>query len=343
MIRPFDWKPSRGFRASRSVASLLLVAVVSAGFPGAMASGAAASKRAKDGPCLKAERNKVAVDATSGEQIRCTKVGTKYRWRLVGAAPAGSAAEESITVNKTVYVSGTRIDVQTVRLSSTQIRVEARVTNQNVTDKSVEDHLFRTPVLLEDAAGNRRELAISDVRPIPVGSFMPMTWTADQRDPQVTRSAPRLVFGSGENNQSFVPLLAGPAQTFVPKVGFGVGASIESPEVSSQILDSKLRTTYRGELKGQYSVYIRVKVTGKVKTSADQYVGMDMYTLTLPSGNKVRAAYDGYNDGEILNGAINADKPHTGWLMFVVSEVSGPMTLEYRDSEDAGAVSFTVP
>jgi hypothetical protein len=298
------------------------------------------SARVTDGICNKSEFNKVANDRGTGAQIRCTKVGTKYRWKLAAGPQSGFG---TVTVNKTIYISGTRVEVQTVTIDGSAFRVAAKVINENVTDQAVLDQLSRTPVLIENSAGVRAELSISDVRSIPVGSFSPITWSGSQGNSLITTTDARLLFGSAQNNQSFVPLGLGAPTTFVPKVNFGRGSTIDTSVARVEVLETKLRATYRNEEKGQYALYARIKVTGKVFSAGGTYVGMNMFTLTLPSGNRALATYDGYSDGDPLNGVVNENVSITQWIMFLVSETAGPVSLEFKDGEVSGSTQFAIP
>ncbi|MFN8639902.1 MAG: hypothetical protein U0360_10730, partial [Dehalococcoidia bacterium] len=248
----------------------------------------------------------------------------------------------AVTLNKTIFISGTKVDIQTVESDAGTITLAARVANENNTDNAIEDQLGRTPVSLQTSSGQNIELTNPQSTRVPVGGSAPITWSGRQPRPPVGLDGARIIFGSTDNNQSSVAISSGDVKTFVPKTGFLNGAKFESDRVRIEVLESSIRATYRGGLKGQYLLHLKVKGTGKIRTTGGYGFGVDQFTVQTPSGN--RAGGQAPSDGSPLIEGLNLDITKQNWIVFYTEESAGQFKLLFKASNDSPAeLSFMIP
>ncbi len=259
---------------------------------------------------------------------------------------AGAPAASTASVDKTVYVGGTKIDVQSVSIDAGSMVVKARVTNQNHADGAALRQIEATPVSFQSSSGQTIELRLGQSGPVPVGGNSPFTWEGRVRETAVRLDGGRLVFGSTDSNQSSVTIGTGAVSTFVPKVGFGVGATSESRSVRYEILESSLRASHRSGDRGRFVIQLKFKVTGKIRDFMYTVDG-GLFKVATPSGNRAAGARD-YSDLYALSAGLDKDVTEQGWIAFLVEEVSGTFRVAtYVDPqsgpEEVTEISFTIP
>ncbi len=293
--------------------------------------------------CIEAQYG-VSRSQPGGRVLICLR--TTRKWALfTPAQPLPKADTGAVTLSKSIYIYGTRVDVASVDIVNRVITVKARATNENLADKTFDDVLLRTPVFLEGADSVRAELRVIDYPSTPAGSASALTWTADAPDGLVLSTA-RLVFGSTNQNQSFIPLGTGKPTTFVPKKGFAVGTKWAGKGATFEILDSKVRAAYRSDEKGKYELHIRVRVTGLVGSPGGTNVFIEQFSVKPEKGNAIVGNYDGGGDISPLNIIVNKGKGDDGWLQFALENPSGKYVLQFRDpSNPANAANqeLTIP
>lgn len=249
----------------------------------------------------------------------------------MASSTTSTAGSQQVSINKTVWLGADEVLLQTMTVDKVSgIRLEGKVINRNTVDiegqKALSDML---PWLATDSAN----IEMSGEFPtIPVGTTMKVVWknVYDLTTvPDLTQA--KLVFGSGQTNQSIVPLDGSPVTTFAAKIDpLGV-ITIPSKAYTTTITNSIYRAGFGRESKGHRELIIRVELVGRLAQTGGYGVTTSAFVLVDKAGN--RLVGDSVAYGGFLNVVLGQDRRADGWVRFYVDDFVGPFTLETTTHE----------
>lgn len=151
-----------------------------------------------------------------------------------------------------------------------------------------------------------------------------------------------LTFGREDTNQAVVPLGAGEAESFEPRV-FDVAGAVSTPLLEVELLRGTLDASYASDERGVFVVGVDYRATSVGGGGGGYFLEPTQFRLELPSGSDVVSTPAGA--GDLVAEAVYAESPVQGRVTFEIGEAeSGTATLRFTDTAGvSGSIEFELP